>query len=104
MDPAMQQFFQMQIQLLQNLTNTMANMQAQANNALVQQSAPRNKHREFKSHHPLVFAHAADLLEAKDWLKAVLKMLTTCQCNDREKVMYATGRLQGSASAWWDVL
>jgi hypothetical protein len=35
MDPAMQQFFQMQIQLLQNLTNTLANMQAQANNPLV---------------------------------------------------------------------
>jgi hypothetical protein len=30
MDPAMQQFFQTQTQLLQNLTNTVANMQAQA--------------------------------------------------------------------------
>jgi hypothetical protein len=45
MDPAMQQFFQTQTQLLQNLTNSVANMQAQANNPLVQQSAPRNKHR-----------------------------------------------------------
>jgi hypothetical protein len=49
-----------------------------------------------------VFTHAADPLEAEDWLKPVLKMLTTCQCDDREKVMYAAGRLQGSASAWWD--
>jgi hypothetical protein len=32
MDPAMLQFFQTQTQLLQNLTNTVANMQAQANN------------------------------------------------------------------------
>jgi hypothetical protein len=31
-------------------------------------------------------------------------MLTNCQCDDREKVLYAAGRLQGSASAWWDVL
>jgi hypothetical protein len=31
MDP-MQQFFQNQMQLLENLTNTVANMQAQANN------------------------------------------------------------------------
>jgi hypothetical protein len=54
------------------------------------------------SHHPPVFAHAADPLEAEDWLKTVLKMLTTCQCDDREKVMYSTGRLQGSASTWWD--
>jgi hypothetical protein len=29
-------------------------------------------------------------------------MLTTCQCDDREKVLYAAGRLQGSAAAWWD--
>jgi hypothetical protein len=50
-----------------------------------------------------VFAHAADPLEAEDWLKSVLKMLTTCQCDDREKVLYAAGRIQGSASAWWDV-
>jgi hypothetical protein len=49
-----------------------------------------------------VFAHAADPLEAEDWLKTVLKMLTTCQCDDREKVLYAAGQLQGSASAWWD--
>jgi hypothetical protein len=49
-----------------------------------------------------VFTHAADPLEAGDWLKTVLKMLTTCQCDDREKVLYAAGRHQGSASAWWD--
>jgi hypothetical protein len=52
MDRAIQQFFQMQTQLLQNLTNIVANMQAQANNPPVQQPAPRNKHREFMSHHP----------------------------------------------------
>jgi hypothetical protein len=32
MDPAMQQFFQNQMQLLENLTNTVANLQAQVNN------------------------------------------------------------------------
>jgi hypothetical protein len=54
------------------------------------------------SHHPPVFSHAADPLEAEDWLKTVLKMLTTAQCSDREKVLYAAERLQGSADAWWD--
>jgi hypothetical protein len=38
-----------------------------------------------------VFSHAADPLEAQDWLKTVLKMLTTCQCDDREKVLFAAG-------------
>jgi hypothetical protein len=32
MDPTMQQFFQTHTQLLENLTNTVANMQAQVNN------------------------------------------------------------------------
>jgi hypothetical protein len=89
MDPAMQQFLEAQTQLLQNLTNTVTNLQAQVNNPLVQQSTPRNKHREFMSHPPPpVFTHAADPLEAEDWLKTVL---TTCQCDDREKVLYVAG-------------
>jgi hypothetical protein len=49
-----------------------------------------------------VFTHAADPLDADDWLKTVGKMLTTAQCDDREKFLFAAGRLQGSAVAWWD--
>jgi hypothetical protein len=49
-----------------------------------------------------VFTHAADPLDADDWLKTVSKMLITAQCDDREKVLFAAGRLQGSAGAWWD--
>jgi hypothetical protein len=37
MDPAMQQFFETQTQLLRNLTNTVANLQGQDNNPPVQQ-------------------------------------------------------------------
>jgi hypothetical protein len=40
-----------------------------------------------------MFSYAADPLEAEDWLKIMLKMLTTAQCSNREKVLYATGRL-----------
>jgi hypothetical protein len=61
-----------------------------------------NKHKEFMNHRPPVFTHAADPLEADDWLKTVGKMLTTAQCDDREKVLFVTGRLQGIAGAWWD--
>jgi hypothetical protein len=52
MDPAMLQFFQNQTQLRQNLTNTVANLQAQGNNPPVQQPTPLNKHHEFMSHQP----------------------------------------------------
>jgi hypothetical protein len=79
-----------------------ANLQAQVNNPpqQQQQQTPMNKHREFMSHRPLVFTHAADPLEVDDWLKTVGKMLTTTQCDDREKVLFAAGRLQGTAGAW----
>jgi hypothetical protein len=105
MDPVMQQFFQNQLQLLENLTNTVANLQAQVKTPPQpppQQQAPMNKHREFMSHRPPVFTHAADPLDADDWLKTVGNMLTTGQCDDREKVLFAARRLQGPARAWWD--
>jgi hypothetical protein len=61
-----------------------------------------NKHMEFMSHRLPVFTHAVDPLDADDWLKTIGKMLTTAQCDDREKVLFAAGRLQGSVGAWWD--
>jgi hypothetical protein len=43
-----------------------------------------------------------DPLDADDWLKTINKMLNITQCNDREKVLYTSGRLEGAASNWWD--
>jgi hypothetical protein len=83
--------------LLENLTNIVANLQAQVNNPPPhpqpppQQPTPMNKHREFMSHRPPVFTHAADPLDADDYLKTVGKMLTTAQCDDWEKVLFAAG-------------
>jgi hypothetical protein len=54
------------------------------------------------SHHPPTFSHAVDPLDADDWLKIIGKKLDITQCNDREKVLYASGRLEGAASDWWD--
>jgi hypothetical protein len=63
---------------------------------------PRDKHREFMSHKPPNFSNSADPLQADDWLKSVEKMLNIAQCSDREKVLYASGRLTGPAADWWD--
>ena len=51
---------------------------------------------------PPVFTHASDPLEADDWLRAVEKQLNIAQCNDLEKVLYASGQLQGATQDWWD--
>jgi hypothetical protein len=57
----------------------------------------RDRHREFMSHKPPTFSHSPDPLQADDWIKTVEKMLNLAQCTDREKVLYASGRLEGTA-------
>jgi hypothetical protein len=74
MDPAMQQFFAAQMQLIQNLTATVQNIQAQQNRPPPPAPQPsRYKHREFMSHCPPTFSHSTDPLDADDWLKVVTK-------------------------------
>jgi hypothetical protein len=52
------------------------------------------------SHKPPTFASSPDPLDADDWLKSIEKMLNIAQCSDREKVLYASGRLTGHAADW----
>jgi hypothetical protein len=97
-----------QMQLLQQMSNTMAEMQAQ----LCQQqqqpppppaaATPRDKHREFMSHKPPTFCSSPEPLQADDWLKSIENMLNISQCTDREKVIYTSGHLIGPAADWWD--
>ena len=54
------------------------------------------------SHKPPTFSHTPDPLQADDWIKTIEKMLEIAQCTDRERVLYASGRLEGTAAAWWD--
>jgi hypothetical protein len=54
------------------------------------------------SHKPPTFASSLDPLDADDWLKSIEKMLNIAQCFDREKVVYASGRLTGPTAHWWD--
>ena len=49
-----------------------------------------------------MFSHATDPLEADDWLRAVEKQLNIAQCDDQQKVLYASGQLKGEAQDWWE--
>ena len=62
----------------------------------------RDKRGEFMKGHPPIFSHASDPPEADDWLRAVERELNIAQCNDQEKVLYASGQLQGTAQDWWE--
>jgi len=99
----MELFLAAQTQLLTNMANTITNMQAQMNQAPPLPPPPaRDRHREFMSHKPPTFSHSSDPLQADDWIKTVEKMLNIVQCTDRDKVLYASGRLEGTAADWWD--
>ena len=49
-----------------------------------------------------MFSHATDALEADDWLYSVEKQLNIAQCDDQQKVLYASGQLQGEAQDQWE--
>ena len=49
-----------------------------------------------------MFTHSANPMEAYDWLRAVERQLNLAECNDLEKVLYASGQLQGAAQTWWE--
>ena len=49
-----------------------------------------------------MFSHATDPLEVDDWLRVVEKQLNIAQCDDQQKVLYASGQLQGEAQDWWE--
>jgi hypothetical protein len=57
---------------------------------------------DFMSHHLPVFSHSVDPLDADDWLKVISNKFDITQCNGSEKVLYASRRLDGVASDWWD--
>jgi hypothetical protein len=82
-------FFVAQIQLMQQMSNTMADMQAQLynNQQHLPPPPPRDKHHEFLSHKPSTSFCSPDPLQANDWLKSVDKMLNIAQCTDIEMVL-----------------
>jgi hypothetical protein len=72
---------------------------------LVQVQMPqvlRDKRVEFMRGHPHVFAHSANPMDAKDWLRTVERELHTTQCNDRQKVLYGPRHLRDAAQSWWE--
>jgi hypothetical protein len=67
MDPATHQFLVTQMQLIQNPTDTIQNIQAQQNQPpLPAPPAPVDKHKEFMGHRPPTYSHSADPLDAND--------------------------------------
>ena len=85
----MEQLMGMQAQLMQAMMQRLDNEPARGPPHV----QVRDKRGEFMKGHPPLFTHASDPMEADDWLRAVEKQLNIAQCNDLEKVLYASGQL-----------
>jgi hypothetical protein len=83
-----EQFFQLQMQMMATLNNSVQTLQ--------------QIHAQPPPPPPPMFSHAADPLQADDWLRSVERQLDVAQCDDRERVQYAAGQLLGSALDWWE--
>ena len=57
------------------------------------QAPPIDKRGEFMKGYPLTLSHTSKPLEANDWLIAVERQLDIAQCDDHEKVLFASGQL-----------
>ena len=82
----MEQLMMMQTQLLQQMAQ---NRQNHGNGKAPSQV--RDKRGEFLKGHPPIFKHSTNPLQADDWLRAIERQLEITQCDDKEKVLYASG-------------
>jgi hypothetical protein len=41
-------------------------------------------------------------MDADDWMKTIEKKFHAVQCNNHEKVLFASHQLEGLAADWWD--
>jgi hypothetical protein len=80
----------------------MANMQQAQGHQPAPQSQPYDKLGEFQRTKPPTFSHSVEPMDADDWLNTIEKKLQVVQCNNREKVLFASHQLEGPAADWWD--
>jgi hypothetical protein len=89
-----------QNQLMQAMLQTLNNMQPNQQQAPPPPPPPPHQSRlvEFLRTRLTTFSQAKDPMNAEDWLKGVEKKLMIAQCTDREKVLFATYQLYGTAA------
>jgi hypothetical protein len=100
--PTFEQVLIMQAQMLQTMQQTMVNMQQAQGHQPTPQPQPRVKLEEFQRTKPPTFSHSIEPMDADDWLKTIKKKLHIVQCNNREKLLFASHQLEGPTAYWWD--
>jgi hypothetical protein len=96
--PTVEQVLIMHAQMLKTVQQTMANMQQSQGHQPTPQPQPHDKLGEFQRTKPPTFSHSIEPMDADDWLKTIEKKLQVVQCNNREKVLFASHQLEGPAA------
>jgi hypothetical protein len=93
--PILEQVLIMQAQMLQTMQQTMTNMQQAQGHQPTPQPQPRDKLGEFQRTKPPIFSHSVEPMDIDDWLETIEKKLQVVQCNNCEKVLFASYQLEG---------
>ncbi|XP_058781646.1 uncharacterized protein LOC131655860 [Vicia villosa] len=99
-----QQIMQQMMQQNQMMAQMMQGMQGQQTPAPVPvpQAATEPDFRAFFKMDPLEFAGGLDPVVAHDWLASMERIFQAIQCNEEEKVIFATQKMKGPALRWWN--
>jgi hypothetical protein len=95
----LEQVLNTQNQLMQAMLQTLNNMQPNQQQVPPPPPPHQSHVAEFLRTCPSTFTQAKDPMDAEDWLE---KKLVIAQCTDREKVLFATDQLYGTAANWWE--
>ena len=100
----MQQLMAAQAQLMQMMTQFIAQNQNNNNNNNNPPPPPPQVDRlaRFLRLKPNKFSTASEPIVADDWLRSISKDLVTCECTDAEKVRFTAHLLEGPAAQWWE--
>ncbi|XP_058783317.1 uncharacterized protein LOC131657993 [Vicia villosa] len=99
-----QQMMQQMLQQNQMMAQMMQGMQGQQppTQVPVPQAATRPDFRAFFRMDPPEFVGGLDPVVAHDWLASMERIFQAIQCNEEEKVIFATQKMKGPALRWWN--
>ncbi|XP_071678354.1 uncharacterized protein [Lolium perenne] len=104
-----QQMMEAQAQLMQVVTQTIAqlnnNLQNNNNNPPPPPPPPppqQDRLTRFLRLNPPTSSNSPEPIVADDWLRTINKKLDTIQAHGEEKVRFAAHQLEGPAAEWWD--
>jgi hypothetical protein len=94
----LEQLLTTQTQLMQAMLQTLNSMQPNQQHVPPPPPPHQSHLAEFLRTHPTTFSQSKDPMDAEDCLNGVEKKLVIAQCMDREKVLFATHQLYGTAA------